>query len=380
MRKPLFFVLIVILFTLTAQAKTLRLSDYGTPGDSIDDSGSFQTAVNELSTNGGGTLVITEGLWDIQQGILLINPSNNATSIRISGNKGAVIRLALNQEATFLSIGNGIQAELSGLIVVSKTTGPLYDGGYFLRSANTGQTIIQNCNFFGLLMKYDFIHISNTDLVVEKCIFGGNATSGAQIHAVNFSGVTVRDSLFLDYYNFLGAYYSKTPYNIGMWIKAENDSMPGINAMGTKAVTVLNSRFDEGAPMAIYVKNAPFADIADVQVNVSSVGDATAIRLDNVQFAQVKMSQFGFTAYRKPAITATNGTTLEVSGLRFANPVYFAEVDRSTKVFKEKCAQCLELLVESNIAPGDKGAAAEKGGTVEPVMPTTKRAINQKEL
>lgn len=365
MRKPLLFILIFFIFALTTEAKTLRLSDYGTPGDSVDDSSGFQTAIDELSTGGGGTLVITEGVWDVENGLNLANPST-ATNIRISGNKGALIRLALDENATFLNIGNGIQAELSGLVVVAKTPGLVYDGGYFLQSGFTGQTIIQNCNFFGLLMKYDFIKVRNTDLIVEKCIFGGNAAAGAQIHAVNFSGVTVRDSLFLDYYNYLGTYYSKTPYNVGMWIKAENDSMPVINAMGTKAVTVTNSRFDEGAPSAIWIKNAPFADIADVQVNLSSVSDATAIKLDNVQFAQIRMSQFGLTTYRRPAITATNSSTVEVSGLRFASPVYFAEVDRSTKVFKEKCAQCLELLVESAPAanPPAKGAAVEKGLTV----------------
>lgn len=379
MRKPLYFVLIIILFTLTTQARTLRLSDYGIAGDSVDDSQSFQTAVNDLSTSGGGTLVITEGIWDFESGINLVNQANNVTSIRISGNKGAVIRIGLNQESTFLNIGNGIQAELSGLVVVSKTAGQVYDGGYFLRSQYTGQTIIQNSNFFGLMMKYDFINVSNTDLIVEKCIFGGNAASGAQIHAVNFSGVTVRDTLFLDYYNHLDVHYSKTPYNMGMWIKAENDAMPVINAMGTKAVTVVNSRFDEGARTAIYVRNSPFADISDVLVNLSSISDAAAIRLDNVQFAQIKMSQFGFTAYRRPAIVGTNRSTIEVSGLRFANPVYFAEVDRSTKVFKEKCAQCLELVVESNPAAGDKGAVVDKGGTVETLIPT-KRGITQKEL
>lgn len=259
--------LIIAIFTLsvfTAQARTVRLADYGTPGDDVDDAAGFQSAVNDLAASGGGTLVIGEGVWDVEQGINLVNPSTNVTSIRISGNKGAILRLLINQEATFLNIGNGVQVELSGLVVVSKTAGVTYDGGYFLQSAFTGQTIIQNCNFFGLFMKYDFIKTGNTDLIVEKCIFGGNAANGAQIHVVNFMGLTVRDTLFLDYYHFLDTFYSKTPDNVGHWIRAENSAMPVANAMSAKAVTVTNTRFDEGAPVAISVKNAPYADIADI--------------------------------------------------------------------------------------------------------------------
>jgi hypothetical protein len=354
--KTLFLVFtVIILSVFTAQARTVRLADYGIPGDDQDDAAGFQTAVNDLATSGGGTLVIGEGVWDVQQGINLVNPANNITSIRISGNKGAILRLAISEEATFLNIGNGVQAELSGLVVVSKTTGPRYDGGYFLQSLYTGQTIIQNCNFFGLFMKYDFIKTGNTDLIVEKCIFGGNAANGAQIHVVNFMGLTVRDTLFLDYYHFLDTFYSKTPDNVGYWIKAENNAMPAVNATGTKAVSVSNTRFDEGAPVAISVQNSPYADISDIIVNVGSTSNSTAIQLDNVVYAQIKMAQFGFTPASRPAIYARR-STIEVIGLRFANGVFFADVDRATKVFKEKCAQCLETSVEA-------------AGAVEPKIP-----------
>jgi hypothetical protein len=364
--KTFFLILAVLtLSVFTAQAKTLRLADYGTPGDNIDDAAGFQTAVDELAASGGGTLVISEGVWDVNQGINLVNPATNVTSIRITGNKGALIRLALNEEHTFLNIGNGVQAELSGLVVVSKTTGPRYDGGYFLQSLYTGQTIIQNCNFFGLFMKYDFIKTGNTDLIVEKCIFGGNAANGAQIHVTNFMGLTVRDTLFLDYYHFLDTYYSKTPDNVGYWIKAENTAMPPANAMGTKAVTVTNSRFDEGAPVAISVQNAPYADISDILVNVGSTSNSTGIQLFNVVYAQVKMAQFGFTPAARPAIYARQ-STVEVIGLRFANGVFFADVDRATKVFKEKCAQCLEMSVE-------------KAGPVEPKTPESTKTVKPAE-
>jgi len=356
--KTLFLILtITILSVFTAQARTVRLADYGTPGDNLDDAAGFQNAVYDLASSGGGTLVISEGVWDVQQGVTLVNPALNAISIRITGNKGAILRLALNEEHTFLNIGNSVQTELSGLIVVSKTTGAHYDGGYFLQSLNTGQTIIQNCNFFGLFMKYAFIKTGNTDLIVEKCIFGGNAANVAQIYVTNFMGLTVRDTLFLDYYHFLDTYYSKTPSNVGYWIRAENNAMPLVNATSTKAVTVTNTRFDEGAPVAISVQNSPYADISDIVVNVGSTSNSTAIQLDNVLYAQIKMGQFGYTQASRPAIWARR-STIEVIGLRFANGVFFADVDRATKVFKEKCAQCLEM-------------SSEKAGAGELKLPET---------
>lgn len=356
-------------------ARTVRLADYGTPGDNLDDSVGFQQAVTDLADSGGGTLVVGEGVWNIDNGINLTNPATNVTSIRISGNKGAVIRLALNEESIFLKTGNAIQIELSGLVVVSKNPGQNYDGGYFLTAAYADQTIIQNCNFFGLYMKYDFIKVTNTDLIIEKTIFGGNAASGAQIRAVNFKGVTVRDSSFLDYANHQGIYYSKTPYNGGVWIRAENDVIPPANGSGSKAVTVSNSRFDEGAQIAISVRNAPFVDISDIHVNVSGVDSSHAIRLDNVKFSQIRLSEFGYTTATRPAIVALNNSPFEAVGLRFGNGVYFADADRNNKIYRDKCLECtvvnnsggpLEPAVEVQPASDGKKTGAPGAGISKP--------------
>jgi hypothetical protein len=358
------FFLIIALITVTSlfsQARTVRLDDYGTPDDNQDDSSAFQQAVDDLSGSGGGTLVVSEGTWDVKNTINLVNPATNITSVRISGNKGAILMLALNEEKTFLYIGNGVQVELFGLIMLPKNMNPVFDAGYILTAAYTGQTMIQNCAFLGLMVKYDLIKISNTDLIVEKSIFGGNAAGGAQIHGVDFSGLTVRDTVFLDYYQYHDTYYSKTPHNGGMWIKAENTTMPAVNAMTTKAVTISNSRFDEGAPVAIYAKNTPFVDITDVNINVAGIASGIGIYLDNVKYAQIKLSGFGYSPAERPAVKAVNNSTVEVVGLRFGNGVFFAEIERNTKLYMEKCLECAAPdFVRIISAP-----AAAAGPTVE---------------
>lgn len=354
---------IIAISTFAVQARTVRLADYGTPDDNMDDSTGFQQAVNDLAGSGGGTLVIGEGVWNLNNPINLVH-TPNVTSIRISGNKGATLKLALNEESTFLNIGNNVQAELSGLVILPKNAGQGYDGGYFLRADYTGQTIIQNCNFFGLYMKYDLIRTTNTDLIIEKTLFGGIAAGSATIHTVNFGGLTVRDSLFLDYYQFGDTYYSKTPFNAGPWIKAENSAMPAVNAMGTKAVTISSSRFDEGAPIAISVKNVPFVDITDIQVNVSGIGQGHGIRLDNVKFSQIKLSAFGYSTAARPAIVAVNNSPFEAVGLRFGNGVYFADADRTNKIYREKCLDCTVVNIT--------GASTETAADVAPAADAKK--------
>lgn len=367
---------IVLLFALltlsvfTVQARTVRIADYGTPDDNLDDSAGFQQAVTDLAGSGGGTLVIGEGIWNVDNPINLVQ-TPNVTSIRITGNKGAMIKLDLNEESTFLYVGNKVQVELYGLIILPKNMGQTYDAGYFLTADYTGQMIIQNCNFFGLYMKYDLIKTTNTDLIIEKTLFGGVAAGNAIIHTVNFGGLTIRDTLFLDYYQFGDTYYSKTPYNAGPWVKAENNTMPGINAMGTKAVTISNSRFDEGAPIAISVKNAPFVDVTDIQVNVSGIGQGHGIRLDNVKFSQIKLSAFGYSMAARPAIVAINNSPFEAVGLRFGNGVYFADADRNNKIYREKCIECTLVNVPGSLAEptveaqpasdGKRPGAAETG-------------------
>lgn len=367
MKKILLLLALISISTLISQARTVRLADYGTPNDNIDDSAGFQQAVNDLAQSGGGTLVVGEGIWDVENGISLINPATNITSIRISGNKGATLKLDLNEERTFLSIGNGVQAELSGLIVIPKDMGNAYDAGYFLQSSYTGQTIIQNCNFLGLYMKYDLINTGNTDLIVEKTIFGGNAARGAQIHVKNFGSATIRDAIFLDYYQLQDVFYSKTPLNTGNWIKAENDSMPGINAIGTRAINISNSRFDEGAQVAINVRNCPFVDISDVSINVSSVVGGSAVRLDNVKYAQIKLSSFGYSSNPRPAVTAINNSTVEAIGLRFGNSVFFANIERNTKMYMEKCIECgaPDFVTIIGSAKADIATSASENGPVK---------------
>lgn len=348
----------------SVEARTVRLADYGTPGDNLDDSTGFQRAITDLADNGGGTLIVGEGVWNLDNGINLVNQTGPA-SIRISGNKGAVLKLALDEESTFLTIGNSVQAELSGLVILPKNMGQSYDGGYFLRSDYTGQTIIQNCNFFGLRMKYDLIRTTNTDLIIEKTLFGGVAAGGASVHVVNFGGLTVRDTLFLDYYQYGDTYYSKTPYNTGPWIKAENDTMLPAAAMGSKAVTISSSRFDEGAQVAIHVRNVPFVDISDIHVNVSGVGGSHAVRLDNVKFSQIRLSEFGYTTASRPAIVAVNNSSFEAVGLRFGNGVYFADSERNIKIFRDKCLDCMVVKIPGN--------AGEKTVKTEPT-PVVKKA------
>jgi hypothetical protein len=118
--------------------------------------------------------------------------------------------------------------------------------------------------------------------------------------------------------------------------------MPGVNALSTKAVTISNSRFDEGAPAAIHAKNVPFVDIKAINVNVAGTSVGVGILLDNVKYAQIKLSGFGYSPSARPAVKAINNSTVEAAGLRFGNGVYFADIERNTKLYMEKCIECAQ--------------------------------------
>ncbi len=89
------------------------------------------------------------------------------------------------------------------------TTG--IDTQTLLSSSSVTQTIIRNCQFFGLFARDMLIRIENTDALFENNQFEGSVGNIGLIYANDFKGLTVRNTTFIDYANFGSQYLTKTP-------------------------------------------------------------------------------------------------------------------------------------------------------------------------
>ena len=341
MKLTLLPMLVLTLFCFSASAKTLNLSDYATPDDGQDDSVGFQRAINDLKEAGGGTLIVNSGEWDLGSRLDLTT-YGNYISYLIRGDKGAVIHLALGENGLGIYAGNANQVELRDLVFLGDSTVD-YDAQYLYLANYTAKTIVSGCQFYGIRAKSSLFYLGNTDAVFDNDQFDGDAANEGIIHAVNFSGLTVRSSEFLDYGNFRSEYYSKTPNNGGPWINAEvqNGIIPP-NALGQRVVRVQDVRFDEGAGNAVKLTNISQFLASGLMVNVSSVDGSAGLVLNNVGYSEIKFSAFGYTQYVRPGIMVTNNSTASIAGITVGGGVFTAFKDSSSDViFDKTCKGCL---------------------------------------
>jgi hypothetical protein len=349
MKLPLLPILVFTLCCLSVPAKTINLVNYATPDDGQDDSVGFQRALNDLKDAGGGTLVVNSGDWDLSTPLDLTTYGNYVSYV-IRGDKGAVIRLALRESEGAIYAGNANQVELRDLVFTGDSTVD-YDTGYVYLANYTAKTIVSGCQFYGIRAKDGLFYLGNTDAVFDNVQFDGNAADHGVIHAVNFSGLTVTSTEFLDYGNFRSQYYSKSPNNAGPWINAEvlTGFVPP-NALAQRVVRIQDVRFDEGASNAIKLTNISQFLASGLMVNVSGVTGSAGILLDNVGYSDIRLSAFGYTANARPAIRVTDHSTASIAGIIVGGGVFAAYKDTSSQIFYDK-ATCKRCFVQDEIQP-----------------------------
>ncbi len=334
--------LLILTTTLFVNGATLKLSDFTTPDDGLDDSPGFQTAIDQLKLAGGGTILVDTGTWDFSSP-LNFTTYGNYVSFRVQGDKGAIIRPHLGAWNVLFYPGNTNQFELDDLIVIGDPAAE-YDALFIAGGGYTSQFTVRGCQFYGLSAKDSLIYIGAAmDAVLDGNMFGGNAAGVAAIHAIDYRGLTVRNTEFVDYANFKDMYLSKTPNNSGNWIKAESTG-PTVspNASGQRIVRLEDIRFDEGAPQAVVIVNASNVMASGLLINVSGTDAGAGVVLDNVEYGEVKMSRFGYARFARPAVVVKNGSDVFLNGVTVGGAVYYGDMDASSKVVFEKrlCTSC----------------------------------------
>lgn len=328
-------ILLLLFLSLSVAAKTVALSDYATPNDGLNDSAGFQEAVDEISS--GGTILITAGTWDLEDTVTFVTYTNGNNSFVIQGTKGSVLKPDLTD--VMFRFGAQNQVLLKDLVIVGDGTSGA-DCSYAIFASNVHQLRIEGCQFFGTKATYSIIYIGNVDAIIRDTIFHGMSSSIAVIEAVNFRGLTITDCEFIDYGNFDGSYYSKTPYGVGVWVKASASNQPTPNANAQRGVYVSNVRFDEGAFYALHLINLKYADISRVLVNVSAYSGSAGIVLNNVRLAKIEHSMFGYSTNPRPAMLLSNNSKATANGITLGDSVFASTVDGTSSVNISECDGC----------------------------------------
>ncbi|MGC2237399.1 MAG: hypothetical protein WA584_14645 [Pyrinomonadaceae bacterium] len=340
--KKLFAILFLLVLSFTVKAATVNVTEFGAiPNDNGDDTQAVRNAVSRLVDSGGGTLVFPAGTTDINGEIPFINYGNYQT-YRLVGDGGAFIRLNGDGKTDYFKFGNVNQAEVDGLIFYAPAE-QIINAQTVIQSGYTSQTRITNCSFFGIGAETAVIDAHNTDLIVEKSLFEGTSARLGVIRSKTSRGITVKNTSFVDYAHFLNMYLTKVPHLLpGSWIKIENEDQ-AFGANGQRIARIQDCRFDEGALRAIDISNHKAVEISGISVNVNGIDDGIGVMLDNVEFAEVKFSAFGYSQAARPAISLKNRSFLEATSLQLVEAVYFLKRDKSSSFTVKACAKCVLL-------------------------------------
>src|SRR6185369_6967429 len=293
--------------------------------DGIDDTAAINAAIVELKARGGGKLVFPPGQVIVSDRLYFIGGNvsyeieGDGTEILVNGNNGSVI----------FYFGNNNQVQIHGLSFVGRNvydpSDPHYiDCAYLIFANYVDKLTIRNTQFIGVRAAFSIVYTGLADTVLEDVHFGGSSGGSAAVEAGItawsndqwFRGLTVRNTTFLDYGNYRDHDYWKSSSDNTYWIKASSsvEMRDSVNAMHERLLRIEDSRFDEAATVAIAVWNVEFLKVEGINVNVNSTGNARALDLSGVHYAEVNFSRFGYTNANKPAIKAVDGTNVSVKG------------------------------------------------------------------
>lgn len=345
------FLLIFFCFLIAprfAMAIEVRPEDYGAiVDDGQDDTAAIQAAVDAVLQARGGTIIFPSGKLEIRNTINFVPSGYIGSDILLKGNKSSLLEVSVGASRPAFYGGNLTTWTFEDLAIAGKNVpanNPSFiDAAAVIFSNYVEQTNIIRCNLFGLAVPNGsgVLYFGFTDAKVEDSQLNGNVglyPDGAVIMAENTKGLSVLRSSFLDYGNYQGSYFSKSPEFVGAWVRVKSGA--GMNATGERRIVIEDSRFDEGAANAIRIENATWARIRGISVNVSGTDPGVGLYLNNVEDASVERSWFGYTSNARPAIFANNVDVLSVESLKLSGGVYFLQKQGAGLTDVKNCPDC----------------------------------------
>lgn len=320
-------------------SEPLNLRDFGAVGDGVADDGpAFQSALDALAANGGGTLFIPEGKYAIVTPVEK-NFTGLASSITIIGVESLTPVAPPSAPGHELSLGLDLLSEvyprtgdekvaifIKGLrslvvkdIAFVGTATVVTDAATTLLLADIDKAQIKHSEFYGLatLTGGGIVMAVRSDLEISQCKFlGSTATSGHYIPIVQnieWYGITVSDTTFLDYGQ-RAELFGKSGYAAPIsWINIGNAAQT-TNLSPRREVVIRNVFLDEGAfwglsslPYRYTPASAPIdlIYVSNLEMNVSNFG-VFGHQLYNADRVFVEKSRYGWSHNAAAAIALNN--------------------------------------------------------------------------
>ena len=266
-----------------------------------------QAAFNAAAAQKGGTIVFPNGYTKIN-GNLAIDGAGKAGKVKMIGQGNSIIQITPGTEVGF-RFGNVPQAIIENLTFMGvPDAGLTYDFTIAaILFAAVEQATIRDCQFLGLSVNAPFGDLTNnyaankyygivvateSELLVDRCYFGGNGTNQCpNVGADAWNSLVVRDSQFFDYGYHRNLTVSKTGFTTNTWwIRAVGAPTFGLSARSKHKVLIERTSLDEGCNTGIGIYGGRWADIDNVTANQ---GVSTPFYIYNVNHLRLRDSFAG---------------------------------------------------------------------------------------
>ncbi|MDQ4121604.1 MAG: hypothetical protein M3209_09175 [Acidobacteriota bacterium] len=322
----------------------LYLEDFGGIADgSTDNSAALNAALNALKSTNGGTIVFPNGITKLT-GSATVNMLGKQGAVRLVGSGGnSVVHVATGTEAA-IRVGNTSRVNVEDITFIG-TFRNSYNNDLFdcaqsvIQCSFVQQVTVRDCKFLGIAIgaPYDeawnsfasnrnhgVVSVHEGDLLVERCYFGGCATSQCpNVNVDSWYGLTIRDSQFIDYGYYNDQTVTKTGYVTNTaWVRAINPK-PVANAHTRGKIRIERTMFDEGCVYGLLAYGAQWVDIDNLTMNN---GIGYGIALYNVAHTRIKDSFIGYTN-SNVGVFAYNSKIIELDSLLFGGNVKYVQLE-----------------------------------------------------
>jgi hypothetical protein len=322
----------------------LRLEDFGGVADGVtDNSGALNAALNALKSTNGGTIVFPNGITRLA-GTASVDFLGNQGAVCLVGSGGnSVVQVGTGTEIA-IGVYNTSKVNVENLTFIG-TQKEYYNGDLLdcsqsvINCGYVEQVTVRDCKFVGIAISapygepwngyapnknHGIVSVSDGDLLVERCYFGGCGTVQCGNVNVNaWHGLTIRDSQFIDYGYYNGQTVTKTGHAPNTaWVRAINP-YPVVGARARGKIRIERTSFDEGCSYGLFVWGAQWVDIDNLAMNN---GIGPGIGLFNVAHTRIKDSFIGY-INSNVALYAHNSKIIELDSMLLGGNVKFIQLE-----------------------------------------------------